>query len=150
MNSRINRQRAAQMDQRVLLWLADGPKTTQQLAQLTGKSVTQSAYRACLRLARRGLVVICAKPAGAMGKSIQWARREAVKVSGRAAAPATSAVGIDAADRAWQAYWRLPKAERRALPPPDFDPTFPRTGGVYDQAIPQPSHASRNAWRISL
>lgn len=58
-----------------------------------------------------------------------------------------SLTGITPADDAWQAYWRLPKTERRALSPPDFDPINPITGGTYDQGIPQPSHASRNAWR---
>lgn len=58
-----------------------------------------------------------------------------------------SLAGITPADDAWQAYWLLPPVERRAIPPPDYDPTFPRTGGDYDLGIPQPSHASRNAWR---
>lgn len=37
----------------------------------------------------------------------------------------TDGPGVEAGDRAWQDYWRLPKAERRQLPPPDYLPAPP-------------------------
>ena len=137
---------------RVLSLLADGPKASFQLFRAGGFKDCNAAYRACLRLELAGQVVREGRVAQGCRSSILWALGELSYSPEEEAAEAPQIIqgeGITDEDLAWHRYWLLPKAERRALPPPDFDPTFPRTGGIYDPSIPQPSHASRNAWRVS-